>query len=251
MIFIFVGLFNLTSCMIKKPISNNKKNNIYSIIYKDNGAITYDGYKTTEFIDYKSVVLPKVIKVGYHFDGWYDEDGNKVEYLEKNKNYILEAKYTLINYSIKYNLNGGVLDTSILSYSILSNDIDLNNIVPIKNGYDFVGWSTINKELYLYVYQPLNKDLFFTATSISMSCDFSENGENLHPNNYEIELVSSYDVLCKYIVKDFVVSNEVDRYYNIVCIRRNFDYTYDEKISGTEDDGNEKAIGVGQQWHCY
>lgn len=108
-----------------------------------------------------------------------------------------------------------------------------------------------SKELYLYVYQPLNKDLFFTATSISMSCEFSENGENLHPNNYEIELVSSYDVLCKYVVKDFVVSDEVDRYYNIVCIRRNFDYTYDEKISGTEDDGNEKAIGVGQQWHCY
>lgn len=108
-----------------------------------------------------------------------------------------------------------------------------------------------SKELYLYVYQPLNKDLFFTATSISMSCEYSSNGENLHPINYDLELVSSYDVFCKYVVKDFVVSDEAYRYYNIVCIRRNFDYTFDEKISGTEDDGNEKAIGVGQQWCCY
>lgn len=108
-----------------------------------------------------------------------------------------------------------------------------------------------SKELYLYVYQPLNKDLFFTATSISMSCEYSQNGENLHPINYDLELVSSYDVFCKYVVKDFVVSDEAYRYYNIVCIRRNFDYTFDEKIPGTEDDGNEKAIGVGQQWCCY
>lgn len=108
-----------------------------------------------------------------------------------------------------------------------------------------------SKELYLYVYQPLNKDLFFTATSISMSCEYSFNGENLHPINYDLELVSSYDVFCKYVVKDFVVSDEAYRYYNIVCIRRNFDYTFDERISGIEDDGNEKAIGVGQQWCCY
>lgn len=108
-----------------------------------------------------------------------------------------------------------------------------------------------SKELYLYVYQPLNKVLFFTATSISMSCEFSSNGENLHPVNYDLELVSSYDVFCKYVVKDFVVSDEVYRYYNIVCIRRNFDYTLDDRISGTEDDGNEKAISVGQQWCCY
>lgn len=108
-----------------------------------------------------------------------------------------------------------------------------------------------SKELYLYVYQPLNKDLFFTATSISMCCDYSENGENLHPINYELELVSSYDVFCKYVVKEFVVSDEAYRYYNIVCIRRNFDYSFDDRISGTEYDGNEKAIGVGQQWCCY
>lgn len=108
-----------------------------------------------------------------------------------------------------------------------------------------------SKELYLYVYQPLNKDLFFTATSISMSCEYSSNGQNLHPIIYDLELVSSYDVFCKYVVKDFVISDEAYRYYNIVCIYRNFDYTFDEKISGTEDDGNEKAIDVGQQWCCY
>lgn len=108
-----------------------------------------------------------------------------------------------------------------------------------------------SKELYLYVYQPINNDLFFTATSISMSCEYSDNGEGLHPRNYNIELVSSYDVFCKYVVKDFVVSDEAYRYYNIVCIRRNFDYTFDDKITGTEDDGNEKAIDVGQQWCCY
>lgn len=108
-----------------------------------------------------------------------------------------------------------------------------------------------SKELYLYVYQPLNKDLFFAATAISMSCDYSSNGEDLYPIIYYLELVSSYDVFCKYVVKDFVVSDEPYRYYNIVCIYRNYDYTFDSKVSGTEDDGNEKAINVGQQWCCY
>lgn len=108
-----------------------------------------------------------------------------------------------------------------------------------------------SKELYLYVYQPLNKELFFTATSISMSCDYSSNGEGLNLRNYDLELVSTNDVFCKYVVKDFVVCDEVYRYYNIVCIRRHFDYTFDEKISGTEDGGNEKAVNVGQQWCFY
>lgn len=108
-----------------------------------------------------------------------------------------------------------------------------------------------NKELFLYVYQPINNDLLFISSSISMSIGYSKDGQDLNPSNYELELISYKDTFCKYKVLNYTVSDNEKRYYNIICIRRYFDYSFDKQIPGTELVGNEKVVDVGQQWYCY
>lgn len=108
-----------------------------------------------------------------------------------------------------------------------------------------------NKELFLYVYQPLNNDLLFIASSISMSIGYSKDGQDLNPSNYDLVLISHGGVFCKYKVLNYEVSDEEYRYYNIISIRRQYDYSFDEQIPGTELVGNEKAVECGEQWCCY
>ena len=104
-------------------------------------------------------------------------------------------------------------------------------------------------ELYIYTYQPTNGDLDLTCTSIAMWNEYSLNGKDFSPILYELEVVSKDSVFCKYIVKDFIVSSEAHRYYNISAIYREFNFIVDSNVSGGET--NEKAIVVGQQWYCY
>ncbi len=128
----------------------------------------------------------------------------------------------------------------------INNDSDLTNDQSHLEVMQIAESSS--KELYLYVYQPTDAELDLTATAISMSCEFSEDGQNLKPIIYDLELVSSYTVFDKYVVKDFVVSDEVYRYYNIVAIYRDYNSSIDDVISGGEIDGSEIGISVGQQW---
>ena len=106
-----------------------------------------------------------------------------------------------------------------------------------------------SKKLYIYTYQPTNGNLDLQATSISISCEYSSNGEGISPTAYKLELVSTNGVFNKYVVKEFEVSEDAYRWYNIVTIWREFNPTIDEKIAGT--DTVEKALSVGQQWCAY
>ena len=55
----------------------------------------------------------------------------------------------------------------------------------------------------------------------------------------------------KYVVKDFHVSEEPYRYYNIVTLYRNFNPDIDEVTPGGVIENFELGIGVGQQWCAY
>ena len=77
-------------------------------------------------------------KTGYTFAGWNPEvlatmPANDVTY---------NATWTLVTYSISYDLDGGALAEGVLnadSYTIESDEIILSN--PTKTGYTFAGWT--------------------------------------------------------------------------------------------------------------
>ena len=99
-----------------------------------------------------------------------------------------------------------------------------------------------DNELFVYTYQPSNKTTPLTATDINMSLSDGVEGTQL----YELVLLSSEGVFCKYKVKDFTV-NGVDavRYYNISTIYRAWNESIDEK-TGNDNTKDEVAFAVGK-----
>lgn len=106
-------------------------------------------------------------------------------------------------------------------------------------------------ELYLYVYQPTDAELDLTASAVLLSTEFSPDGQNINPDTYYLELVSTDSVFDKYVVKDFRVSEEPFRYYNFVTLYRNYNPDIDEVTPGGVIENFELGIGVGQQWCAY
>ncbi|MBO4859539.1 MAG: SUMF1/EgtB/PvdO family nonheme iron enzyme [Treponema sp.] len=119
--------------------------NVYTITYYLNGGSLAAGSIQQETFTRKTnVVLPSLEKSYYTFVGWYtDKDcsnGNEISIISNiTKNISVYAKYTPIEYSITYNLNGGTnpADT-IATYTIESSTITLPT--PTKSDYVFRGW---------------------------------------------------------------------------------------------------------------
>ncbi len=97
------------------------------------------------------------------------------------------------------------------------------------------------KELLIYTYQPCQRTLRLTATSVNMSLSEKVPGTNI----YNLELVSEEGVFGKYKVKDLKVSDEAYRYYNITSIYRALINGVDTP-SGNDNTINEVAFEVGK-----
>ncbi|MBQ9642225.1 MAG: InlB B-repeat-containing protein [Bacteroidaceae bacterium] len=89
-------------------------------------------------------------RTGYTFAGWNTKaDGTGTDYsngaaitaTESSKGPVtLYAKWTPVNYTISYDLDGGsVASANPTNYTIESDAITLNN--PTKDGYTFAGWT--------------------------------------------------------------------------------------------------------------
>lgn len=105
------------------------------------------------------------------------------------------------------------------------------------------------KELFIYAYQPSHYAIDLVGSSISISYGFSKDGKDLHPQSYDLELISTNGVFDKYYVKDFEIPNDGNRFYNIVSISRKFNSVIDTSVDMGET--TEIAYSVGQQWCCY
>ncbi len=88
---------------------------------------------------------------------------------------------------------------------------------------------SVNKELFVYVYQPSGKAKDFKASSINISTTINDNISYL---NYKLELLSSNGVFYKYKVVGLTVKDESVRYYAISSIYRPFDEIIDKQASG-------------------
>ena len=82
-----------------------------------------------------------------------------------------------------------------------------------------------------------------------MSTEFREGKEAHNLKIYELELVSSFSVFDKYKVKDFEILDSLERYYNIICLYREFHEVVDNSSDSTIT--NTVGFEIGKQWCCY
>lgn len=100
-----------------------------------------------------------------------------------------------------------------------------------------------DNELFVYTYQPAS-DERITASSINIS---RTSELNVTPQNYYLTLLSREGVFCKYVVKDFKVSDEPTRYYAIPSIFRFWVNDIDGDQSGSQT-VTEKSFEVAEQF---
>jgi len=116
----------------------------YSITYNLNSGTQGSGAKTSYTFETETFSLPTPTRTGYTFGGWYenaDFGGNAVTQIVKgstgNKTYY--AKWTIINYSITYNLNSGTQGSGAkTSYTV--DTATFNLPTPTRTNYIFGGW---------------------------------------------------------------------------------------------------------------
>ncbi len=89
---------------------------------------------------------------------------------------------------------------------------------------------SVNKELFVYVYQPSGKAKDFKASSINISTTINDDISYL---NYKLELLNSRGVFYKYKITGLTVKDDNVRYYAISSIYRPFDESIDKQASGS------------------
>ena len=125
--------------------------NLHSITYIVDGEV-YMSLKKMVVHGSRMIMTNDPSKVGYTFDGWFTEDGKRYNFETGivNDDVTLYAHWTPIEYTITYNLDGGILtQNNPESYTIESFNIILNN--PTKEGYIFMGWTgtDLNEETFI------------------------------------------------------------------------------------------------------
>ena len=117
----------------------------YNITYGLDGGSLEEDNPATYNVETESFTLNNPTKTGYTFLGWTGSNGDTPQTVVTiplgsvgDKTY--NANFSLNEYSITYDLNGGTVSgENPEEYSIESADFSLIN--PTKNGYTFKGWS--------------------------------------------------------------------------------------------------------------
>ena len=158
------------------------KNNIYTIdeellmpeenieielIYERNKyQITYNTNNETKTVTYDEAYgeLLTPSKKGHTFNGWYLENTydnliTKDSIVNIYENHLLYAKFDINTYRLTINKNGGT--SSQLTSLDLKYNQQLVNEVPLKKGYEFIGWDVEGKD------SAINGNIFTMGTSDS------------------------------------------------------------------------------------
>ena len=155
-------------------------------------------------------------------------------FLRVNKSVLARAE-EVVKYSTALDDLSKSGDFSESNFPKVSNDFSIQ-IITIAESSD--------KELFIYVYQPSAYSVKLSASSVNISTGIED---NLSYTNYKLEELSSEGVYQKYLVKDFVVSDDPIRYYNISSIYRPFDSALDEGSPDyNENLTSEKSFNVSK-----
>ena len=94
--------------------------------------------------------VPDASAPGYTFKGWLPGSSNKGTFNAASKKFTvaagssdtLTAQYTVIPYTITYNMNGGTDPGNPTTYNVETPSFTLKN--PTRTGYTFLGWTGAN-----------------------------------------------------------------------------------------------------------
>ena len=121
------------------------------------------------------------------------------------------------------------------AYPVVENDYTLQ-VITISESVD--------KELFVYVYQPHQEHGKYIASSINISAT-TDNSLNIM--NYSLSLVHFDGVFQKYLVTGIMLPTSETRYYDVISIYRVFDETIDEGLSDDNDNTiSEVVFKVGK-----
>lgn len=118
----------------------------YTIKYVLNGGTNHYLNPATYIVDGSGVVFQRPRFTGYVFEGWYTSSdfktGTEIMLIAPNHtgDITVYAKWTLTNYKITYNLNGGTNSTLNPKTYKLGEEVVLKE--PIRSGNVFKGWFT-------------------------------------------------------------------------------------------------------------
>ncbi|BDD00650.1 hypothetical protein PEPS_29300 (plasmid) [Persicobacter psychrovividus] len=165
----------------------------YTINYNLNGGVNHQDNPNTYTTETETFTLLPATKDGYNFNGWFDNDDNKIEEIAKGStgDISLNAQFTPINYAISYVLNGGMNDdNNIVHYNIESATFAL--LPATKDGYNFDGWYDQNDQMITEITAGSMGDITLTAgfSTISYTINYQLNGganDSGNPANYNIE----------------------------------------------------------------
>ena len=106
-----------------------------------NGQISQEDESSTATVEYKKGdTLKTPYRTGYDFSKWRIVEYSVIYDLTNiSASLTLEAEWNKHEYSISYNMNGGVLAQKPSGYNYDSDDIKIGS--PSREGYSFVGWS--------------------------------------------------------------------------------------------------------------
>ncbi len=103
---------------------------------------------------------------------------------------------------------------------------------------------SVDKELFVYVYQPNPEHGKYVASSINIS---ATDDNSLDIMNYPLTLVNYDGVFQKYLVMGVTLPTSGTRYYEVISIYRVFDENIDEGLSDDNDNTiNEVVFKVGK-----
>ena len=156
-----------------------KSSTLFYISYKLDGGVNNDNNPTQYYSNNSNVTLLSPTKEYFDFVGW-EYKGNIVTEIKSSwaEDIELVATWTLHNYQISYELDGGTT-TNPNSYNINTNDITLSD--AIKKGYTFIGWTSENittPQKNIVIAQGSSGDLTFVANwkANTYTLTFNTNG---------------------------------------------------------------------------
>lgn len=173
----------------------------YNIEYVLNGGQFDIQPQDTFTVEDSTFIVATPTKQGYTFAGWvFNGEPAKVTLIFEPSQHFddvtFEATWTLVDYNITYDLGGGTLpdgESNPLSYNAETDSFTLVN--PIRNGYNFLGWTGSNgDEPQLTVTIDKNssfEDLNFIANWETIDYEISY---NLDGGTYQGNLPTSYNI---------------------------------------------------------
>ena len=155
---------------------------VYTITFDSNGGSYVEPIEFT--VEDYTIFFEEPIYAGFEFDGWY-ENGVIIEYLEC-RNYNLVAKWKVIDYTVKFNSNGG---TPVEDQEVEIGCFAEEPETPSRLGYTFAGWYDYD-EIWNFTEDPIEDDIMLTAkwilNSYNITYELNE-GTATNPTTYTVE----------------------------------------------------------------